>query len=233
MRTTTLFGALSALTATNNVSAMLQTLLPTEAPTVTMSDAWECVMENLTQYFDVPTPTGSLFDAMDSYAFELFKVYMYVNRTRPAVVPVPQPSLWCGFSSAAPSSVLPDYSSYASEASSWWSAHSSAAVSLAEQCPEGWYDAMTNTPNGQLLLNDTIIFAGCYAEAHPTSGASSSGLTVTSSRPGSIATPGPGAPESGPTPTDTPNSAFGRTEGVEMWLVAGTGLAAAGVNLVL
>ncbi|KAL7629537.1 hypothetical protein AAE478_001058 [Parahypoxylon ruwenzoriense] len=193
MRTATLFGALAILSVAPNVSAMLMTLLPMAAPTVTR-DPWQCATENLTQYFDVPKPTGSLLTALDSYASELFKTCTAAGAAAQSC-PFPEQSLWCSFGTAAPSTVLADYSSYGSVASSWWSARSSAAVFLAQDCASSWWKVMTNTPNGQVWLNETIIFAGCYSEAHPTVGKSTLGPS---------ATPGSAVTKSGPTPTVTP-----------------------------
>jgi hypothetical protein len=72
---------------------------------------------------------------------------------------------WCAFTVSVPSSLLRSYSSYGSSASSWWVARSSDAVKYAQYCPVGWFEAMTALPYGAFWLNDTIAFAGCYADS--------------------------------------------------------------------
>ncbi|KAK0758545.1 hypothetical protein N5P37_008944 [Trichoderma harzianum] len=220
------------LYASVSLAALQDTILPSKPPTIT-SEPWQCTTEILPQYFDPPKPTGALLTAIQSYGDVLQKdckptqtdIYGLPECTFPAS------SLWCRFSTAAPSSLLSSYSSYGSAASSWWSAKSSAAVSLARSCPIGWYRAMYDTPGGPGWLNSTLVFAGCYEEAHPTTG-SSTKATAT-------ATTGSKAISSGPqqtatsTSTSKSNSVVGRAEHVEMWVVAGTGLAVTTVNSML
>lgn len=245
MRTATFFGALAAfMTTANASSAMHITLMPRAEPTAT-KDPWQCATENITQYFDVPKPTGSLLTALQSYGDKLIETCTPTfSGTALPSCPFPPKSLWCGFTTAAPSAVLPAYSSYGSVASSWWSAHSSAASSVAQACPVSWSKVMTETPGGEAWLYDNIVFAECYAEAHPTTGSSTTGssatgsattgLTATTETTRSGATGGGSTPTPTPTstPTKAPNGVVGRTEGVEMWMVAGTGLAAAAMNSV-
>ncbi|UKZ83474.1 hypothetical protein TrVFT333_011283 [Trichoderma virens FT-333] len=94
---------------------------------------------------------------------------------------------------------------------------------------------MHDMPGGPGWLNTTLVFAGCYEEAHPTTG-SSTKATAT-------ATTGSKATSSGPKPTTTStstatstskaNNVVGRAESVEMWMVAGTGLAVTAINSML
>ncbi|RYP14036.1 hypothetical protein DL766_009777 [Monosporascus sp. MC13-8B] len=101
-----------------------------------------------------------------------------------------------------------------------WSAKSSAVSSVALECPIRWerYD-----PFEQSWLNITIVQAECYADAHGGKGTTFSA----SSAAGPTAVPGTGATAAEPTPT---NGVLGRAEGVDMWMLAGTGIAVAVVN---
>ncbi|KAK2616537.1 hypothetical protein QQS21_000580 [Conoideocrella luteorostrata] len=148
----------------------LDELLPTVKPTVTW-EPWQCSTEMLPQYFDVPLPTGNLRTALKSYNDELIKDCepTSTNVYGMSACDFPDASLWCAFTTKAPPTILPEFNSYASSASSWWSARSSKAVSLAHECPLGWYKAMLSTPAGAAWLNQTLIFGECYAEAHSTS----------------------------------------------------------------
>ncbi|EGE08656.1 hypothetical protein TEQG_07617 [Trichophyton equinum CBS 127.97] len=47
-------------------------ILPNERPTVTI-DPWQCLTQNLTEYFDVPRPTGAFYSAVHSHGSELIK----------------------------------------------------------------------------------------------------------------------------------------------------------------
>jgi len=226
MKTATVFRALSVFLFTVKTNASpsitsdsLGALLPSTPPSTETTDPWRCATENITQYFDVPTPTGALQTAMVSYGSELLQTCSSTGTDR-LTCAFPDSTLWCAFSTVAPSNVLTAYSAYASLASSWWSNHSSAAFSLAENCPIGWYKAASNSLVGFLLLNETIIFSGCYAEAHPTSGSSIGRMPA--------ATPGSRSSVSVTIPTRTQVSSIGlgRAENVDMWMVAGGGLAA-------
>lgn len=217
-------------------ASLLDTILPNKPPTIT-SEAWQCTTEMLPQYFDPPKPTGALLTAIYSYGDEIQKG---CKPTETDIYGIPEctfppSSVWCRFSTAVPSSLVSSYSAYGSVASSWWSARSSTAVELARNCPIGWYQAMHDMPGGPGWLNTTLVFAGCYEEAHPTTG-SSTKATAT-------ATTGSKATSSGPKPTTTStstatstskaNNVVGRAESVEMWMVAGTGLAVTAINSML
>jgi len=141
-------------------------LMPSASPTGSR-DPWECITMKLPQYFDVPTATGSLKEALGSYGSEMIKTCTGKPIERISC-PFPEKSQWCGFSTAAPTSVMGAYSSYGSVASSWWAARSSSASLLASMCSHGWYKASTNHPANQALLNETIILGECHAEAYPT-----------------------------------------------------------------
>jgi hypothetical protein len=210
------------------------TLLPRAEPTIT-KDPWQCATENLTQYFDVPKPTGSMLTALLSYADKLYESCTLTELPTGTVLPqcpFPEQSRWCAFTTAAPKSVLSDYSAYGSAANSWWSAHSSNAVSVAQRCPNSWYQVMRMTPNGEIWLNDTIAFAGCYAEAHPITTPLLTTLISATTGSGGVSRTIPPT-SSVATPTKMPNSVVGQMGGVEMWAVAGAGLAASAANFVM
>ncbi|PVH83225.1 hypothetical protein DL98DRAFT_585934 [Cadophora sp. DSE1049] len=224
---------------------MLITHMPRAEPTSTIEpDPWQCVTENITQYVDVPKPTGSLLTALDSFGDKLIETCTPTETAFTALpsCPFPEKSLWCGFTTFVPTSLMSAYSSYGSSASSWLSAKSSAMASVTQQCPSGWSKMLMETPGSEAWLNLNIAFAGCYADAHPTSASST---TQSTSAIGSIKTSKPSstsaitaATRSGtagtvsPSPTSTKAPNIGRMQGVEMWMMASTGLAAAAVNSV-
>jgi hypothetical protein len=208
--------------ATITAAAIHATLLPAAEPTITR-DPWQCATENITQYLDVPKPTGVVLTALLSYADELYKDCTITEIPTGTVIPTcpfPAASSWCAFSTVAPASILPEYSSYGSAASIWWASHSAQAVSVAQACPNSWYKMLKESPNGQTWLNDTIVFAGCYAEAHTTASGpptSTAPLTISEST-----TSGPNA-----TPTGPKTGLAGRMEVMDMFAAAGAGLVAA------
>ncbi|KAF5023086.1 hypothetical protein F66182_4843 [Fusarium sp. NRRL 66182] len=210
-------------------ASIFDTILPTTRGTIT-SDPWECATETPESYFDVPKPTGKLLNALLDHgdAIQEGCQSTMTDALGMSACTFPPQSQWCDFTKSAPSSLLPAYSSYASVASSWWAEHSSAAVDYAKYCPNRWFRAMTSYPYGAVWLNDTIAFAGCYAAAHATNE-----LKTTLS---ATATAGMKATEAGVTATATAenrNGIVGKRDDVEMWMVAGTGLAAAAVNSIL
>lgn len=224
---TLLVVALTACLATATVPASI-TLAPRAQPTIS-EDPWQCVTENLTQYLDVPKPTGSLFSELHSYASKLYDPCLNALSTATSLdyCSFPPQSEWCAFTTAAPKDILSAYSSYANQAYSWWSARSSTIAFLREDCPNTWEKNFWRIPGSEEWLNDTIAFAGCYAEA----------LTATEPAPTGSTTGGAGTTEvtatsrSGaavgsatPTSTDVPNGAG--WVGVDMWMVAMAGLAA-------
>lgn len=93
---------------------------------------------------------------------------------------------------------------------------------------------MVDTPGGAGWLNSTLVFAGCYEEAHPSTGVSTkatptatTGLKPTSSGPKLTAA------TSAVTTTSKVNSVINRAESVEMWMVAVIGLAFTAINSML
>lgn len=185
---------LLSLVATNVLAlepSSLSILLPTAKPTITQ-DSWRCALENYKPFFQPPKPTGTLLSAIVSYGDKL------IESCTELICPYPDATKWCSFTTAAPSAVLPAYTSYASTASVWWANHTSQAMDLAAECPHYWYDAMSEDPSAAVWLNQTIIMGDCIAKPH--SGASSSGA-LSSSEILSTGTPlttrpSPGTPSS-------------------------------------
>lgn len=87
---------------------------------------------------------------------------------------------------------------------------------------------MTSLPYGAVWLNDTIAFAGCYA-AHA-SGKPQTNLEATTTV--DQMSTGTGATATA-TATAEANGIAGKRDDMGMWVVAGTGLAAAAANTLL
>jgi hypothetical protein len=221
VRTTALSATITAM------PAVPMTVMPRAAPSIgsTTRDSWECYTENIEQYFNGPNPTGALEEALLDYADILnadCTITIPSTGTVLPTCPFPGQEKWCAFTTAAPSSVLPNWSIFGSSVASWWAAKSAGASSIARYCPNRWKSVMADTPYGELWLNDTIAWAGCYAEAHPTSTAvgASSESSVTALK----VSAGANVQE---------NHAVGHKENVDMLAVAGAGLAAAAVSSVM
>jgi hypothetical protein len=156
------------LQTTATVTPAHKILLPRDVPTVTR-DPWQCATVNATQYFDPPKPTGTLLTALFSYADKLYEGCVPVadpSGNKDPACPFPDALKWCAITNTLAPAMTPAYWSYASSASSWWSAKSSGASSVVRRCPNTWYQIMRETPAGETWLNDTIIFAECYVSAH-------------------------------------------------------------------
>lgn len=193
--------------------------MPRAEPTSTQPqpDPWTCVTENITQYFDVPRPTGTLLDAILSYGDELIAPCVSTATALDILsCTVSETSAWCGFATAAPEPVLGDYSSYGSAAAQFWQAKSETISIIASECPVGWSKPGLTE---QAWLNQTIAHAECYIVAHPAN------TTTDSSTPTAPSTAVGGAGPS--SPTSTPNGIIGRNRGTEAFLLASIGVAAA------
>lgn len=202
--------------AYTNAWSMSITEMPRAEPTST-HDPWECATENITQYFDVPKPTGTLLDAILSYGAELIEPCLSTATGLDAILcTVSETSAWCGFTTAAPEPVLSDYSSYGSAAASFWQAHSETISIIASECPIGW---SRPGPAEQAWLNQTISHGECYIAAHPanTTTASSATTIASTAMGGSTAS----------SPTSTSNGIAGRTRGVGAFMLASISIAAA------
>ena len=217
-------------------------LVPTASPTVGepgvsgLLDPWPCYATNATKYADVPQPTGALLSAIQTYGQSLIQATCTEPVGRLYYCAYPASTRLCGFSSvaAAPSAsatMLAAYSGWASSASSFWAAHSSAAVDYAHQCPNSWWELLHGfgLPGADFWLNTTLVYAGCYAVAHPAAGpaqTTASGPpapTVKASEAGRTGA----APTSAPTTTAKQNSGPEKARAIDMLFVAGTGLAVA------
>ncbi|KAM7198913.1 hypothetical protein V8F20_005980 [Naviculisporaceae sp. PSN 640] len=204
-------------------STIHKTVAPTAPPTIT-SEPWRCVTENATHFFKPPLPTsGPLFSAIDSYVeAQMAPCLKTVDPANMLYGCYPSKEAWCGITTAMPKSLLPAWSSLGSSASSFWAAKSSAAVSLAKQCPLRWYDASLGVPGGASLLNETIILSACYEEALRGTGTATltpTRVSTTSTRTGTTATG-----------TTTKNAMNGREAPPEVWMVVSTGIAVAAMG---
>ncbi|KAH8894734.1 hypothetical protein GQ53DRAFT_744771 [Thozetella sp. PMI_491] len=191
-------------------------LLPT--PPLTFSvDPSQCTTVNVTQYFSAPRASSTLVQEFVSYSISLTES---AAATATDSYPVFPSSRWCDFTTFAPSSMLSDYSAYASAASSWKSEYTSAIVSAYKECPVKWMGAALRDPNATVAMNLAAIFGECYAEAQ-----SSAGTTTTQA----TASAGSTATGAGTTSTNPPNAA-GRQAGARVWLLITASVLAAVVT---
>ncbi|KAH7117544.1 hypothetical protein B0J11DRAFT_591822 [Dendryphion nanum] len=211
------------LQTTATITPLHKTLLPRDVPSIT-SDPWQCATVNVTQYFDPPKPTGGLLAALLSYADKLYENCTLTFPPTATVIPTcpfPETSEWCAFTKIAAPSITAALWSYGSSASSWWSAKSSGASSVASRCPNTWFKIMNETPGGATWLNDTIIFSECYESAHPPTSrpsTSGSGRSLITSSTGPVLTSSAAS-----------SNVMRRTTGSEKLVVAGASLAVAGI----
>jgi hypothetical protein len=183
MRFNIVLGGLAALTAAAGVSARFLHDSPTatkvnhvlaerQATTTTVRqpsytpDPWQCITENITQYFDVPMPTGALLKAHDSYAEVLVAPCMATATSGPDMVLCldSDPKSWCGFTTAAPASILSDFSTYLSQAVSFWTANSKTVAILSTSCPVAWTSRIPMIEHE--WFKRVAAHASCYLEAH-------------------------------------------------------------------
>jgi hypothetical protein len=212
------FGAIATAALTTDIANIL---LPSGIPTIT-KDPWECATETLMQYFAVPQPTGDLRKALLSYGHSLLATCTATQASARAACPLPDKTKWCDFSTAVPSTLLPEYSRYGSNASSWMAAHTSTALDLVTYCPLGWYRAMWDTPGGKGWFNSTLNMAYCYHQAKQ-GNSSTTSLSTTSS---TAAVPSITSSTPKVTGVSISNGVRKTTKG-EKWVVVGTGLVAA------
>jgi hypothetical protein len=114
-------------------------LLP-NSPSAGFEDYPDYSVSAYAPFFDPPLPTGAVKSALDPYGDELIAGCAELE------CPYPDATRWCGITTAAPTAVLPAYTSYANSASVWWASHSSPVLELAEECPHYWYTALTKKP---------------------------------------------------------------------------------------
>ncbi|KAH6851103.1 hypothetical protein B0I37DRAFT_373203 [Chaetomium sp. MPI-CAGE-AT-0009] len=129
-------------------------------------DPWQCITENITQYFDVPMPTGVLSEAHDSYAEDLAAPCLATAKGGRDMVACldSDPKSWCGFTTAAPPNVLSDFSTYLSQAVSFWTANSETISILSTSCSVAWESQFPMIQHE--WLKRVAAHASCYLEAH-------------------------------------------------------------------
>jgi hypothetical protein len=214
------FGAFATAALATDLADIL---LPSGTPTIT-KDPWQCATESLMQYFAVPQPTGDLRKAVLSYGNSLLATCAATDAAR-AACPHPEKTKWCGFSTAAPMSLLQEYSKFGSNATLWMAAHTFTALELATNCPVGWYRAMWDTPAGKDWFNSTLNLANCYHQAkHGNSSVTSLSITSSTAALPSVTYSTPQA-----TGASKSNGVRKTTKG-EKWVVLGIGLAAAALT---
>lgn len=204
-------------------STIHSTVAPTAPPSVT-EEPWRCVTENATSFFKVPLPTGALSSAIDSYVDAQMEACLKTIEPEHALYGCfPSKEAWCSFTKVAPTAVLPAWTSLGSSASSFWAKQSSAAVSLARQCPLRWYDTSLGVIGGATFLNQTIIMSACYEEAVSPS------VTRTTSKSTSLSS------ASKTSTTGAVTTSTGKANNVrevpEVWMVMSTGIAVAAMAL--
>lgn len=158
-----------------------------------------CNGTDLDQFFNVPKRPSEFNDALETY--------VYGNAPCTASYPktcFPDKDWWCGVTSVAPQTVLSEYSSYGSAASSWWEAQREEALENAALCPYGWRDARYEKPSLGIELNLTIIFAACHAEMMQ-AGTQTTILPAATSQMSVAGSAQPGSLETGQGATATPS----------------------------
>ena len=75
-------------------------ILPNESSTGPL-DHLQCALSVYSPLFLSPTPTTDVFSAMSSYGDKLLK------KCTTLLCPLPDPTEWCGITTAAPTAVLP------------------------------------------------------------------------------------------------------------------------------
>ena len=182
-------------------------------PTST-TDPWECVLANVTKYFEVVTPTGVFSEALMSYGLVLVKPCLATATGLDGLdCTVTKSEDWCAFSTTAPSAIATSYASYASSAADFWRSNSASISSVSSSCPNWWGrpDAVQH-----VWLSQYITHAGCYLAAHPSTSTNSlssarpglSSVTLPSSQGSSTANPAlPGASAAANSDTTTSGAA--------------------------
>ncbi|CAK7211644.1 hypothetical protein SBRCBS47491_001194 [Sporothrix bragantina] len=192
---------ITAAPASTDIAGALSTLLPTAPPTSTedfsvSSVASLCQSDLFIAVFLKATPTGDFASALSSFGSALTSqecgsataaatAAATVSATITAAPEcTPAPSLWCAFPSIAPSSVLSDYSSYAMRAASYFPSGLSPLVTLAQDCPQAWYEAKTMISQGPENFRTFAMLGECFADVRQADATA----TISSSGSGSAAT---------------------------------------------
>lgn len=133
------------------------------------ADPWQCITENITQYFvNVPTPTGNVEEALGSFGAEVNDPCIATATGLDAFYSCNVPARsWCGFTTAAPPDILSSYSTYLSDAVSFWEANRETIAILSTSCASAW----ARPHMGQReWLNIASAHADCYLGKHTQTG---------------------------------------------------------------
>ncbi|KAK2036423.1 hypothetical protein LZ31DRAFT_232640 [Colletotrichum somersetense] len=213
-----------ATTAPSLTSMSAPPLTMTE-PSLTQRDPWQCATQNLSQYFDVPKPSGTLSKAIDMYVDELVEPCLETaTGTDLFNCRVTEPSQLCGFTTyaSATPALITAFASYESAAASFWRSNSASVSSLSVECASAWghFGELNHA-----WLNQTIAYASCVLDDLPpvsstiTTGSSSSGS-------GSTTATGTGVTGTASSATNTAGLAGKR----DMWMLASTGVIVGAAN---
>ncbi|KFX93487.1 hypothetical protein O988_06802 [Pseudogymnoascus sp. VKM F-3808] len=216
-------------------------------PAPRAADPEGCPTRFLTQEgVDVPKPTGDLSMELNSYGWKLFKSCITEVATNTATITATTPDLgrcpdvdladWCAFTDAAPASVLPAYSAYASQAYTWWEDNAQDLINMRDNCPNTFKNGKWRDGDGERLVDDTFAIAHCYADVlakveetqTTTTGwpvATEPAVTPSST----ITEQATRSPSETAAPSETSTGGVGYM-GAEMWMVALAGAAAVAVG---
>ncbi|TPX16147.1 uncharacterized protein E0L32_004142 [Thyridium curvatum] len=189
----------------------------TQQPTAsTLSpDPWECITENITQYFDPPKPSGSVLSEINSYGDKIIEPCMATaTGLDQFYCTVSDPQSWCGFSTAAPQAVMSSYLAFVSQAVSFYTEKSSKMSILSTSCASAWarFD-----PAEREWVKIATAHASCYLANHSNAGSTTAVATASSNATSSSSTS-----TSSKAPATT-NGAVAR--GLEAFAIVSTGLA--------
>ncbi|KAI8200223.1 hypothetical protein K4K54_008869 [Colletotrichum sp. SAR 10_86] len=212
--------ARQATTVLPSSASMTSPPLTTLEPSSTLRDPWQCATQNLSQYFDVPKPSGTLSAAIDMYVDELVEPCLETATGADLFnCRVTESSQLCGFTTfaSATPALITAFASYESAAASFWRSNSASVSSLSVECASAWNHF------GELKhawLNQTIAYASCVLEDLPP-------VSTTIASSGSSTAPGTAVTG---TTSSTTNTA-GLAKRTDMWMLAGTGVIAGAANV--
>lgn len=128
-------------------------------------DPTECETENLTPYFNPPTPTGELKTALNDYLIS--QGASHCSKSIATFCEELNGSAWCQFTSVAPTSLLEAYTTHASKLSVWSSKLSSGLAALPTKCPLSWDNWRFELQEGKgaAYQAEGIALANCYAKS--------------------------------------------------------------------
>ncbi|KAH8901474.1 hypothetical protein GQ53DRAFT_835252 [Thozetella sp. PMI_491] len=195
------------------------TLEPT--PSILPDDPWQCITENITQYFDVPLPTGNVLDGINSYGDEVAKPCRATATGLDKLsCTVSDPKSWCGFTTAAPADVLSSYSTYVTAVASFLKVNNASMAKLSTSCPAAW--ALPD-PGKQEWLKIAMAHGSCYLQAHPATDTTS--LSTGFSTSTGISVPTTTTTGTAKATTTTSKAVAGRGQALDAFAYMSTGLA--------